>query len=95
MSERDAAQAEALIQALCDLRDKMIGQVNWLERHGSQLEATALRRDINEAQAHSLVCNAAIWVEVCGHFNPFARRGNTFRAASSPPRGATIPLLSS
>jgi hypothetical protein len=52
MSERDAAQAEALIQALCDLRDKMIGQVNWLERHGSQLEATALRRDINEAQAH-------------------------------------------
>jgi hypothetical protein len=30
----------------------MIGQVNWLERHGSQLEATALRRDINEAQAH-------------------------------------------
>jgi len=52
MSERDVAQAEALVRALCDLRDKMIGQVNWLERHGCQLEATALRRDINEAQAH-------------------------------------------
>jgi hypothetical protein len=52
MGERDAAQAEALVRALCDLRDKMIGQVNWLERHGSPLDATALRRDINEAQAH-------------------------------------------
>jgi hypothetical protein len=52
MGERDAAQAEALVRALCDLQDKMIGQVNWLERHGSPLDATALRRDINQAQAH-------------------------------------------
>jgi hypothetical protein len=52
MGERDALQAEALIRALCDLRDKMIGQVNWLERHGSPLDTTALRRDINEAQTH-------------------------------------------
>jgi hypothetical protein len=52
MGERDAAQAEALVRALCALRDTMIGQVNWLERHGSPLDATALRRDINEAQAH-------------------------------------------
>jgi hypothetical protein len=52
MGERDAAQAEALVRALCDLRDQMIGQMNWLERHGSALDATALRRDINEAQAH-------------------------------------------
>jgi len=52
MGERDAAQAEMLVRALCDLRDKMIGQVNWLERHGSALDAAALRRDINEAQAH-------------------------------------------
>jgi hypothetical protein len=52
MGERDAAQAAVLVRALCDLRDKMIGQVVWLEKHGSPLEATALRRDINEAQAH-------------------------------------------
>ena len=31
MGERDAAQAAALIQALSDVRDKMISQVNWLE----------------------------------------------------------------
>ena len=50
MGERDAAQAELLIRALCDLRDKMISQMTWLEKHISH--ATALRRDINEAQAH-------------------------------------------
>ncbi|MFZ1161678.1 hypothetical protein [Mycobacterium sp.] len=47
-ADRDAAQAEVLIQALCDLRDKMA----WLEKHDSQLDAAALRRDNNEAQAH-------------------------------------------
>ena len=53
MHERDAVQAEVLVRALGDLRDKMISQVNWLERHGcSPLHATALRRDINEAQGH-------------------------------------------
>jgi hypothetical protein len=52
VGERDAAQAEALIRALCDLRAKMINQVNWLEKHGSPLDAAGLRRDINEAQAH-------------------------------------------
>jgi len=52
MGERDAAQAEALVRALCDVRDTMIGQVNWLEKHGSPLHATSLRRDINEAQTH-------------------------------------------
>ncbi|HME78620.1 MAG TPA: hypothetical protein VKI00_24115 [Mycobacterium sp.] len=52
MGVRDAAQAVVLIRALRDLRDKMISQVNWLERHGSPLDATALRRDINEAQGH-------------------------------------------
>jgi hypothetical protein len=52
MHERDAVQAEVLVRALGDLRDKMISQVNWLERHGSPLQATALRRDINEAQGH-------------------------------------------
>lgn len=49
---RDAAQAEVLIRALCELRDKMISQMTRLEKHGSQLEAAALRRDLNEAQAH-------------------------------------------
>lgn len=52
MRERDALQAEVLVRALGDLRDKLISQVNWLERHGSPLDATALRRDINEAQGH-------------------------------------------
>jgi hypothetical protein len=52
MGERDAAQAVVLIRALSDVRDKMIRRMTWLERHGAQLEAAALRRDINEAEAH-------------------------------------------
>lgn len=52
MGERDAAQAVALIRALSDVRGKMISQVSWLEKHDSPLDAAALRRDINEAQAH-------------------------------------------
>jgi hypothetical protein len=52
LGERDAAQAEALIRALCVVREKMISQMSWLEKHGTQLDAAALRRDINEAQAH-------------------------------------------
>jgi hypothetical protein len=52
MGEQDAAQAEVLVRALCDLRDKMIGQMSVLEKHGSSLEAAGLRRDINEAQSH-------------------------------------------
>ncbi len=51
MNARDAAQAVVLIRALSDVRDKMISRMTWLERH-AQLEAEALRRDINEAQAH-------------------------------------------
>jgi predicted metal-dependent hydrolase len=52
MGERDAAQAAQLIRALCDVRNNMISQLNWLEKHYAQLDARALRRDINEAQAH-------------------------------------------
>jgi hypothetical protein len=52
MGERDAAQAAQLIRALCDLRNKMISQLNWLEKHDARLDATALRRDINEAHTH-------------------------------------------
>jgi hypothetical protein len=52
MGERDAAQAAVLIQALTDVRDKMIVRVLWLEKHDSPLDAASLRRDINEAQAH-------------------------------------------
>jgi hypothetical protein len=48
MRERDAAQADQLIRALCEVRHEMIRQLRWLE--DSQLEAAALRRDINEAQ---------------------------------------------
>jgi hypothetical protein len=52
VGERDAAQAAQLIRALCEVRDKMISQVNWLEEHDAQPDARALRRDINEAQTH-------------------------------------------
>ena len=50
MGERDAAQADQLIRALCDVRDDMIRQLSWLG--DSQLESAALRREINEAQTH-------------------------------------------
>ena len=52
MGERDAAQAAELIRALRELRDKMIDRVTWLEKHDRQSDAAALRRDVNEAQAH-------------------------------------------
>jgi hypothetical protein len=52
VGERDAAQAPQLIQALREARDKLISRMTWLEKHGAQLEAAALRRDVNEAQAH-------------------------------------------
>ena len=52
MGERDAAQAAALIQALSDVRDELISRMTWLERRGARLDAAALRRDVNEAQAH-------------------------------------------
>ena len=52
LGERDAAQAVVLIRALSDVRDKMSSRMTWLERHGAQLEAAALRRDIDEAQTH-------------------------------------------
>ena len=84
-----------MVRALCDLRDKMMGEVNWLERHGSPLDATALRRDINEAQAHIIGLQRRYLARGGGHFNPFVRPGNTIRAAPSPPRGGTIPLLNS
>jgi hypothetical protein len=50
VGERDAAQADQLIRALCDVRDDTIRRLSWLE--DSQLESAALRREINEAQAH-------------------------------------------
>jgi hypothetical protein len=52
MGERDAAQAAVLIRALSDVRDKMISRMTWLEKHGAQLDAAALRRDLDEAQTH-------------------------------------------
>ena len=52
MQKRDAAQADQLIRALCEVRDKTIRQLRWLGEQDSQLEAAALRRDVNEAQAH-------------------------------------------
>ena len=52
MGERDVAQAVVLIQALSDVRDEMVARMTWLERRGARLDAAALRRDVNEAQAH-------------------------------------------
>ena len=52
MGARDAAQAVVLIRALSDVRDKMISRMTRLEKHGAQLDAAALRRDIDEAQTH-------------------------------------------
>jgi hypothetical protein len=52
MGEHDAAQALIFIRALCELLDKMTRQLSWVEHHGSQLEAAALRRDIHEALTH-------------------------------------------
>jgi hypothetical protein len=52
VGERDAAQAAQLIRALCEVREKMISQMTWLEKHDRQLDAAALRRDVHEAQAH-------------------------------------------
>jgi hypothetical protein len=52
MDERDAAQAAVLIRALSDVGDEMISRMTRLERHGAQSEAAALRRDVNDAQAH-------------------------------------------
>ena len=43
MGERDAAQAAQLTRALCEVRDKMISQITWLEKQDRQLDA---------AQAH-------------------------------------------
>jgi hypothetical protein len=51
MGEHEAAQAVVLIRALCDLREKMLGQLSWLE-DVSRREAAALRRDIKQAEAH-------------------------------------------
>ena len=52
MDARDAAQVAVLIRALTNVRDKIISQITWLEKHDAQLDAAVLRRDINEAQAH-------------------------------------------
>ena len=52
MGERDAAQAAVLIRALSELRDKMIDRMTWLEKHDRQSDAAALRRDVDQAQAH-------------------------------------------
>jgi hypothetical protein len=49
---RHAAQAVELIRALCDALDEMTRRLPWLEHRGAQLEAAALRQDINEAQTH-------------------------------------------
>ena len=52
MQTRDAAQAEVLIRALCDVRNKMLQRLQWLEKHEGGWRTAALHRDVDEAQAH-------------------------------------------
>ena len=52
LGERDAAQAQALIRALCVARDQMISRMSRLEKYGAHRDAAALRRDISEADAY-------------------------------------------
>ena len=52
MGDHDAAQAEVLIRALCDVRNKMLARLKWLEQHDGGSRVFALRRDIDQAQTH-------------------------------------------
>lgn len=52
VDDRDTAQAEALIRALSNVQAEMASRVTRLDTHTARREAAALRRDINEAQAH-------------------------------------------
>ncbi|WP_428340295.1 hypothetical protein [Mycobacterium sp.] len=52
IGDRDFAQAEALIHALNNVRAEMVSRMTRLEKHNAQRGAAALRRDINEAEAH-------------------------------------------
>ena len=61
MGERDAPQAAELIRALRELRDEMIDRMTWLEKHDRQSDAAALRRDVNEAQAHITRLHRRYW----------------------------------
>jgi hypothetical protein len=59
MGDRQAAQAVELVRALRHQLREMTSQLAWVERHGvgrnrrareMRMEATALRRDIQEAE---------------------------------------------
>jgi hypothetical protein len=52
MGDSDAAQAVELIRALWDAIDEMTRRLTWQEGRGAQLQAAALRQDINDAQTH-------------------------------------------
>lgn len=60
MGDCDAAQARALIRALCDQLHEMTHQLTWIESQlagpngddALRLKANALRRDTAEAQMH-------------------------------------------
>jgi hypothetical protein len=52
IADRDSAQAEALIRALTVVRAEMASRMTRLEKHNCRRDAAALRRDINEADAH-------------------------------------------
>jgi hypothetical protein len=52
MGDSDVVQAMELIRALRDATDEMTRRLTLLESCNAQLEAAALRQDINEAQTH-------------------------------------------
>jgi len=74
MGERDAAQADELIRALCEVRHEMIRQLRWLQ--DSHLAAAELRRDINEAQAHVTRLQRRSWAHTHPHPSGLNRSGD-------------------
>jgi hypothetical protein len=82
MGERDGAQAVLLIHALSDVRDELISRMTWLERRGARLDAAALRRDVNETQAHITRLQRRYLGGDVRRLNPLARPGN-----AGPSRG--------
>ena len=59
MGERDAAQAAELIRALSEVRDKMISQINWLEKHEGGQTPQRYGETSTKLRPTSLICTTA------------------------------------
>ena len=60
MGERDAAQADELIRALCEVRYEMIRQLRWLQDSHLAVPATSVSAPIN-APARLRMSAAKTW----------------------------------